>query len=238
MSCGVQVGHWPSQPPSHCSITFCEQILQCSMLRSYQRGMGLPSQKRPAFFKYDNVFWGNCQLLKKVIQKLPERRHPERVSALSGSVWVSKTHCTLNKIARLYFSMNKTLINLRSKKNMGPSPLTGLWVQWQCKDNEDFCHHNWDGSTKYSFITRKKYPLFNVSRANREGISQQIRSAWISAPTWDLDLDLSLTKTWKWKTGREYEIFLKKTRIWCIMLYTLWVSQRSSSVIWPLPWGT
>ena len=48
----------------------------------------------------------------------------------------------------------------------------------------------------------------NVSRANREGISQQIRSAWISAPTWDLDL--SLTKTWKWKTGREYEILFKK----------------------------
>ena len=58
--------------------------------------------------------------------QLPESRHPERVSALSGSVWVSKTHCTLNKIARLYSFMNKMLINLRWKKNMGPSPLIGL----------------------------------------------------------------------------------------------------------------
>ena len=128
---------------------------------------------------------------------------------------------SIQNIARLYFLMNKTLINLRSKKNMGPSPLTGLWVQWQCNDNEDLCHHNWDGSMKYSFITwwvpqprlgnemgsgkflrpdwmAENMAAWNIppslwcgvpnvsvqeaSRANREGISQQTRSAWISAP--------------------------------------------------------
>ena len=75
-------------------------------------------------------------------------------------------HCSIQSVARLYFLMNETLINLRSGKNTGPSPLTGLWVQWQCGDNEDLCHHNWDGSMKYSFITQrcgsKKYPPFTV----------------------------------------------------------------------------
>ena len=46
-------------------------------------------------------------------------------------------HCSIQSVARLYFLMNETLINLRSGKNTGPSPLTGLWVQWQCGDNED-----------------------------------------------------------------------------------------------------
>ena len=175
-----------------------------------------------------------------------EKLSIEYISSLKKKIYIMECGQTYNiqNIARLYFLMNKVLINLRSKKNMGPSLLTGLGVQWQCNDNEDLCHHNWDGSMKYSFITRKKYPLFTVvwcaeclqgqQRRNQPADKKCLNLCSYLGPGPGPELD----KNVKMKNREGVWDTFKKTRIWCIMLYTLWVSQRSSSVIWPLPWGT